>query len=269
MTFSDLPARQALDAVEVRRDRARQVMAHRHRGALGHQQKRRGLSDDLGMTDHHDLEAVQVEPGGLDQLDRGGCRTRRQRQRVVDDVADGRGVHALDVLQRMDGGRQRPAVNVRGYGTLQNNPEDVRIVIHGDDARFALVLGERAWPPRVLEAEADFLGGVRLCADVDGGLFLLADVDGDETSDLMGRRGCAHARRHVGENTVTDGPAVQEPIVCRHDVRCLHAQRPAASTGFRTTAVFLPESAASDRHRHSYARRRHWRRRYVPRSRTG
>src|SRR5665213_66914 len=192
------------------------------------------------MADHHDLEAMQVEPGSLDQLDRGGRGAGHQRQLVVDDVADGRGVHALDVLQRMDRGRQRTAVNMFGHRTLQNNAEHILIVIHGDDACFALVLGERAGPARVLEAEADFRSGARLRAHVDGGLFLLTDVDRDETSDLMCRRRRAHARRHVGENTVADGPAVQEPIVC-HGHQMLARAAAGCKSSAQSLRLYRPE----------------------------
>ena len=97
----------------MRGDRARQVMAHGDRRALRHQHERRRLADDLGVADHHHLEAVQVEAGRLDQLHRRRRRARRQREVVVDDVADRGGVHALDVLERVNRGCERAAVNVR------------------------------------------------------------------------------------------------------------------------------------------------------------
>ena len=172
----------------MRGDRARHVVTHRDRRALGHQQKCRGLSDDFGVADHHDLEAVQVEAGGLDQLDRRGRRARRQRQIVVDDVADRRGVHALDVLERMD--RRRPASGREcawAPGRCRMMPSTSGSSFMATMPGLALLLGECAGPPRVLEAETDLRRGVRLAAHVDGGLLLLTDVDRDEASDAMGR----------------------------------------------------------------------------------
>ena len=82
-----------------------------------------------------------------------------------------------------------------------------------DDPRLALVLGERARPGLILEAEPDLLGGVRLAAHVDGRFLVLADADRHEASD--GVRGCrvAHALRDFVENAVADRPAVQEPVI--------------------------------------------------------
>ena len=56
-------------APRVGRDRAGHVMTDRHRGALGHQHERGRLADDLGVPHHDDLEAVQVQSGGLDEFD--------------------------------------------------------------------------------------------------------------------------------------------------------------------------------------------------------
>ena len=44
---------------------------------------------------------------------------------VVDDVADRGRVHALDVLERMDRGRQRAAVDVLRHRPLENDSEHV------------------------------------------------------------------------------------------------------------------------------------------------
>ena len=105
-----------------------------------------------------------------------------------------------------------------GTGRCRMTPSTSGIVVHRDDPRLALVLGERARPALLLEAEADLPGGVRLAAHVDGGLLLLADADRDEAADLMCGRSRAHALRDVVENAVADGAAVQEPIV-DHRVR--------------------------------------------------
>ena len=74
---------------------------------------------------------------------------------VVDDVADGRGVHAL-VSERMDGGRERrPAWCV--WGPLQDDAETRRVVIRRQSALLVWVsaLGHRA------SSKADLPGSVR------------------------------------------------------------------------------------------------------------
>src|SRR5437667_140628 len=86
-------------------------------------------------------------PGtGVTQLDRRRCRARRQRQVVVDDVADRRGIHALEILERMNRRGERTSVDVRRHGALKNDAEDVAVVVHRDETRFTLFLRERGGP---------------------------------------------------------------------------------------------------------------------------
>src|SRR4030095_9492366 len=64
-----------------------------------------------------------VSPVALISSTDAAAGARGQRQVVVDDVADRGGVHALDVLERMDRGSKRPSVNVRRHGALQDDAE--------------------------------------------------------------------------------------------------------------------------------------------------
>jgi hypothetical protein len=207
-------------ATRVRRHRTRQVVTHRHCGPLGHQHEGGGLADDLGVPHHHHLEAMQLKPGGFDQLHRRSRCAGRQGQIVVDDVADRGGIHALDILERVDRGGERPAVNVRRHRALQDHAEHVGIVVHRDDARLAFLLGQRVRPDLFLEAETDPLRGGRLATHINRRGLLLANADGHETPNRMTCRRLPHALGDLVENTVAHEPAVQKPVVLHTPFIC-------------------------------------------------
>src|SRR5215831_5160283 len=200
-------------AARVRSHRTRQMVAHRYGGAFGHQHERRRLSHDLGVADHHDLEPVQRESRRFDQLDRRRCRARRERQVVVDDVADRRRVHAFEVLERVNRGRQRASVDVRRHRALQNHAEDVAVVVHRDETRLAFFLRQRRRPDLFFETQSDFFRRIRLAAHVYRRRFVRADAHGDKTSNRMRRRRAPHAFGDVIENAIAHGSPVEKAMV--------------------------------------------------------
>ena len=140
----------------------------------------------------------------------------RERQLVVDDVADRGGIHALEILEGMDRRRERAAVDVPGHRALQDDAQHTGVVVHGDEPRLALLLGECGRPRLLLEAKADLRGRARLAADVHRHFLVLADADRDETSDGVRRGGMTHTLGHAVENTVADGSAVQKSVVLHY-----------------------------------------------------
>src|SRR5678815_3746437 len=99
--------------------RPREVVAHSDRGTLSHQHERCGLSDDLRVTDHHYLEPVKVQACLLDEFNRRRSRAWREGEIVVNDVADGRRVHPLEILERVYGRGERANVDMPRHLSLK------------------------------------------------------------------------------------------------------------------------------------------------------
>jgi iron complex transport system substrate-binding protein len=210
-----------IGTARVGRDRSREVMADGHRRALRHQHEGRGLADDLGVAHHHHLESVERQAGRLDQLDRCGRGAGREREIVVDDVADGRRVHPFDVLERMNGGRQRPAVNVLRNRALEDDAKHAWVVVHGGQPGFALVLAQGARPGLVLELQPDLAGGIGLTPHIYLDRAVFPDADGHEAPDAVRGRRRAHLFRHLGEYAVAHRSSVQKPVVFHRGLAAL------------------------------------------------
>jgi hypothetical protein len=102
---------------------------------------------------------------------------------------------------------------------LQDDAEHVRVVVHGDEPRLALLLCQRARPGLRLETEPHLLRGVLLPADVHGDFLVLADADRHEAADGVGGRRPAHAFRDLVENAVAHCSAVEQAVVLHRDGR--------------------------------------------------
>jgi hypothetical protein len=53
---------------------------------------------------------------------------------------------------------------------------------------------------------------------------MVADADRDQAPDRVGRRRRPNTVRHIGQNSIADGPAVEKPVVVhaiasRHRIR--------------------------------------------------
>ena len=161
-------------------------MADSDGGAFRHQHEGCRLADNLRMADHHHFQPLHLQSCLTDQLDGSRRRAWRQRQVVIDDVADGGRVHALDILERMNGRLQRAHIDVGRHRALQDDAEDRRIVIHGGDPRLALLLAQIPRPELVLEGDAGFFRDAFLVADINGNGIDIADGDGDKPPDPAG-----------------------------------------------------------------------------------
>ena len=156
------------------------VMAHGDCGALGHEQEGDRLANDVGMADDHHFETGKIEACRLEDVDRRHRRAGTEVEFVVDDVADGCGMQALHVLERVNGALQPLDVDLFRHRALHDDAGDPGIGIHGLDCRqhfrFADVFREMAF----VERDAEPFGCPLLVAHIDGDGVGITDHHGDK-----------------------------------------------------------------------------------------
>ncbi len=147
------------------------MVADGDRGPGAHQQEGDRLADDLGVADDDRLQALEFQACGLQQLHRGRGRAGGQIDLVVDDVADRRRVHALDVLHRIDRALQGAQRDVPGGGALDDHPGHPRVGVQGAHRGVEFLLSDALGEIALLEGDAGLGGAAPLVADIelDGG----------------------------------------------------------------------------------------------------
>ena len=81
------------------------------------------------MTNHGDVQALHLQRQGLEDFHRRHSGTGAKRQIVINDVADGGRVHALDILEGVHGFLQRFHRDVLRQRALDDDPVHAGIVV--------------------------------------------------------------------------------------------------------------------------------------------
>ncbi len=159
---------------------ARAVVTDGDRGQLLQQMQGHRFAHDFGVADDDHVQPLQGQPRRAQQLDRGQRGTRSQDKIAVDDFADVGGVHAFDILGRVDRHLDLFQAEVGRHGPLEDDTGDAGIDIEGVDDGQDFLLGDVGRVLAMLELDADFFRNAPLVADVQRHRRVLADFDGGQ-----------------------------------------------------------------------------------------
>ena len=155
-------------------------MTARDRGHLRQQGHRDRPADDAALPDDHRVGAAHHHAAAADQLGDGQRGARHDDRVVVEQPADVRRAHALDVLVRIDAVLGCRGVDVRRQRQLEDDPGDPRVGVEPVDRGQQLGLRGCLGQLDQLVLDADLHAELALRLGIQPPAGIAADQNGAE-----------------------------------------------------------------------------------------